>query len=70
MPIFCPEKDRCLHIISAAYIQVHFVLNLMEANDLSHDQSAPRELSNTTIICYLCTKVDERADNKSRDRQK
>ena len=44
IPLFCPEKT-CLLIIWPAYIQVHFSLDLMEANDLSHDQNDPRELS-------------------------
>ena len=37
--------NRCLLITSATYIQVHFSLDLMEANELSPDETAFKELS-------------------------
>ena len=52
MPMFLSEK-RCLLIISAAYIQVPFSLVIMEADDLSHDQTVPRELPWTIYIGYI-----------------
>ena len=66
MPMFLSGK-RCLLIISAAYIQLHVSLDLMEANNVSNGQTAPRVLSQTTYTGYLSTKAGGGADYKCRD---
>ena len=50
--ICCPGKNVSYYI---ACIEVHYSLDLMEANDLTHDQNDPIELSQTIYIGYLST---------------
>ena len=50
-PIFCPEKCHP-SFTSAAYIQVHFRLDLiMEANTINPDQTAP------FCLCPYCSQT-------------